>query len=102
MPSPRHAPWRPTTGCRRRGSTTTTGPRNEEWGAVLAVREDGFEELEDRFEVESMLSRLRPREQAIVFLRFYRSMTQVEIADELGLSQVHVSRLLRHALARLR
>ena len=53
--------------------------------------EDGFEELEDRIEVESMLSRLRPREQAIVFLRFYRSMTQVEIADELGLSQVHVS-----------
>jgi RNA polymerase sigma-B factor len=73
----------------------------QEWSAVLAVSEDGFDELEDRVEVQAMLSRLRPREQTIVFLRFYRSMTQVEIADELGLSQVHVSRLLRNALARM-
>ena len=38
----------------------------------------------------------------VIYLRFYRQMTQQEIGDRLGLSQVHISRLLRAALEALR
>jgi RNA polymerase sigma-B factor len=42
------------------------------------------------------------REQRILLMRFYGDMTQAEIGDQLGISQMHVSRLLAHALAHLR
>lgn len=45
---------------------------------------------------------LDERERTILFLRFYHGMTQSEIADEVGISQMHVSRLLRRTLDRLR
>ncbi|NUT98212.1 MAG: sigma-70 family RNA polymerase sigma factor, partial [Saccharothrix sp.] len=42
------------------------------------------------------------RERRIVVLRFFRNMTQSQIADSVGVSQMHVSRLLSRSLARLR
>lgn len=45
---------------------------------------------------------LPEREQRILFLRFYRDMTQSQIAKELGISQMHVSRLLAQALDKIR
>ena len=42
------------------------------------------------------------RERKIVFLRFFQGMTQTEIAEEVGISQMHVSRLLSQTLRRLR
>jgi RNA polymerase sigma factor (sigma-70 family) len=48
------------------------------------------------------LAELPAREQRLLFLRFYGNMTQLEIAGELGVSQMHVSRLLVHALGYLR
>jgi len=48
------------------------------------------------------LSELPEREQNLLLMRFYGNMTQTEIGDELGISQMHVSRLLSHALAYLR
>jgi len=45
---------------------------------------------------------LEERERTILFLRFYHGMTQSEIAEEVGISQMHVSRLLRRTLDRLR
>jgi RNA polymerase sigma-B factor len=42
------------------------------------------------------------REQRILLMRFYGDMTQAEIGETLGISQMHVSRLLAHALAFLR
>jgi len=47
------------------------------------------------------LEQLEPRERTIVYLRFFGSLTQQEISDRLGLSQVHVSRLLRRSLDQL-
>jgi len=45
---------------------------------------------------------LPEREQQLLLLRFYGNMTQREIGAELGISQMHVSRLLNHALGYLR
>lgn len=55
-----------------------------------------------RPDVARMLATLPARQRAVVYLRFYRQMTQQEIGDRLGLSQVHISRLLRAALEALR
>src|ERR1051325_5477722 len=70
---------------------------------------DAFGESDRRYDVVehtasmSRAIRLLPqREQRILLLRFSRDLTQSEIADELGISQMHVSRLIRHALERLR
>jgi RNA polymerase sigma-B factor len=48
------------------------------------------------------LATLKPREQKIISLRFYGNLTQAQIAGELGISQMHVSRLLARGLAALR
>jgi RNA polymerase sigma-B factor len=49
-----------------------------------------------------LLDRLPPREQIIVHLRFFEGLTQSEIAARLGLSQMHVSRLLARSVDQLR
>ena len=48
------------------------------------------------------LARLPERERRILQLRFYGNLTQSQIAEQLGISQMHVSRLLSRTLARLR
>ena len=48
-----------------------------------------------------LLEHLPERERRIVYLRFYEELSQQEIADIVGTSQVHVSRLLRSSLGRL-
>ena len=57
---------------------------------------------ENRMLVASLVDTLPKREQLIMRLRFYDGMTQTQIANEVGLSQMHVSRLLSRTLARLR
>jgi RNA polymerase sigma-B factor len=52
--------------------------------------------------VDAGLEALDERERRIVELRFFHEMTQSQIAAELGISQMHVSRLLRRALAGMR
>jgi RNA polymerase sigma-B factor len=52
--------------------------------------------------VNAHLDELPTREQRILILRFYGNLTQTQIADKLGISQMHVSRLLDHALTYLR
>jgi RNA polymerase sigma-B factor len=48
------------------------------------------------------LSRLDERQSRIIELRFFHEMTQSQIASEIGISQMHVSRLLRKSLATMR
>lgn len=57
---------------------------------------------EDRVIVERAIEQLPQRKQRILHLRFNEDMTQAEIADEIGISQMHVSRLLRSAIDELR
>lgn len=68
----------------------------------LGVEDSGYEEVEDGALVAAGLGALDERERRIVELRFYEEMTQSQIAAEVGISQMHVSRLLRRALGKMR
>ena len=57
--------------------------------------------VEDRLAVEELLALLEPREQKIVYLRFFEGLTQSEIAAQVGISQMHVSRMLTRSLETL-
>ena len=63
---------------------------------------EAFAFVEDRTLVEELLETLAPRERDIMRMRFRDEMSQQEIADALGISQMQVSRLLRRSLAELR
>jgi len=70
--------------------------------AALATPDDFRETVENRLLVSSALRRLPARERTILRLRFAEGLTQSEIAERVGLSQMYVSRLLRATLERLR
>ena len=67
----------------------------------LSGKEDDGKFLE-YIALDEVLSRLPERERSILYLRFYRDKTQMEVASEIGISQVQVSRLERKALAMAR
>ena len=69
---------------------------------VLGVTETGYEEVEDGALIEAGMTALDARDRAIIELRFYEGLTQSEIAARVGISQMHVSRLLRKALVTMR
>jgi RNA polymerase sigma-B factor len=71
-------------------------------GDALRVDEPGFDEVEDAAIVETGFAALGERERRIVELRFFAGLTQSEIAAEIGISQMHVSRLLHQALTAMR
>ena len=68
----------------------------------LGAEEERYGLVEYGAMIEPALSALPARQRAILHLRFHEDMTQSEIAARLGMSQMHVSRLLRQALGRLR
>ena len=61
-----------------------------------------FAEVEDRQTVHALLATLPDRERQIVLLTYYERMSQAQIAERLGISQMHVSRLHRRAMAAMR
>jgi RNA polymerase sigma-B factor len=70
--------------------------------AALSAPDRRLDAADDLLTLSSALGRLPAREQAIVRLRFIDGLTQTEIAERVGLSQMHVSRLLRSTLDSLR
>lgn len=82
------------------------GGPDEEATATLAealgCEEDGFDLVDHRLAIAPALRALPQREREILFLRFGLDLTQSEIAQRVGCSQMQVSRLLRRALGRLR
>ncbi|MDQ1289041.1 MAG: polymerase sigma-B factor, partial [Actinomycetota bacterium] len=70
--------------------------------APLGVLDEGLALVEDRAVLRPLLARLPNRERTILALRFVRGLSQSRIAAEVGVSQMHVSRLLAHSLAFLR
>ncbi len=69
---------------------------------ALAQHDAALHAADDRLLVAELLASLPPREQLIVRLRFFEGMTQDDIAARLGISQMHVSRLLARTLEFLR
>lgn len=69
---------------------------------TLGHLDDALEGVEYRESLKPLLEKLPPREKKILLLRFFGNMTQSQIATELGISQMHVSRLLARTLAQLR
>jgi RNA polymerase sigma-B factor len=72
------------------------------WHERLGVEEDGYERAEWRGALERGIRALPERDRIVLKLRFADELTQSEIAERIGVSQMHVSRLLRRALDRLR
>lgn len=81
-------------------------PTDENGGSdrrsATASHDRGFTDIEDHEAVRRLLATLPERERRIVELRFFGELSQSEIAEQVGVSQMHVSRLLRAALERLR
>ncbi len=68
----------------------------------LGMVDEALEGVEYRESLKPLLEKLPAREKKILMLRFFGGMTQSQIAGELGISQMHVSRLLARTLAQLR
>jgi RNA polymerase sigma-B factor len=68
----------------------------------LGADESGFERAEDRATLEPLLAHVSARERLVLQMRFAEGMTQAEIGERIGVSQMQVSRLIRQALVRLR
>ncbi|WP_327737327.1 RNA polymerase sigma factor SigF [Streptomyces nojiriensis] len=69
---------------------------------TLGSEDEALEGVEYRESLKPLLEGLPPREKRILLLRFFGNMTQSQIAQEVGISQMHVSRLLARTLAQLR
>jgi RNA polymerase sigma-B factor len=68
----------------------------------LGSEDEALEGVEYRESLKPLLEQLPPREKKILLLRFFGNMTQSQIAEEIGISQMHVSRLLARTLEQLR
>jgi RNA polymerase sigma-B factor len=93
-------------GARAYAATSLSTPTGEDGGAELAdtlgAVDEGFELAELRVALGPAMTVLDERERTILAMRFYGNQTQQEIAGQIGISQMHVSRLISRALAKLR
>lgn len=71
-------------------------------GELVGEADDELDRVDYREALRPLLAELAPRERTIVMLRFFGNLTQTQIANEVGISQMHVSRLLAQTLTRLR
>ncbi|MDC2954531.1 SigB/SigF/SigG family RNA polymerase sigma factor [Streptomyces gilvifuscus] len=69
---------------------------------TLGAPDTSYDVVIDRESAKEGLRRLPERERAILYMRFFEDMTQSRIADQLGISQMHVSRLISRSCARIR
>ncbi|WP_063837032.1 RNA polymerase sigma factor SigF [Phaeacidiphilus oryzae] len=87
-------------------SSLDSTPLEEDGDGALAERlgyEDvALEGVEYRESLKPLLAKLPARERRIIMLRFFANMTQSQIGEDVGISQMHVSRLLTRTLAQLR
>ncbi|MDP9793524.1 RNA polymerase sigma-B factor [Catenuloplanes nepalensis] len=93
-------------GARAYSATSLSTPIGPDGGTELGdtISDEGndYDEVDLRASIGPALAMLDAREQRIITLRFYGNLTQSQIADQLGISQMHVSRLLTRALTKLR
>jgi RNA polymerase sigma-B factor len=80
----------------------TEDDSGETLGDTLGTDEHGFALAEDRATLARLMRSLSPREREVLRLRFEEDMTQGEIGERIGVSQMQVSRIIRQSLGRLR
>src|SRR4051794_19048623 len=89
-----------------RSASLDTRPGDDGDSSVLERRlgtnDHNFDLAEHRVMLDRVLAELPERERMIVELRFFHDLTQTEIAEQVGISQMHVSRLLTRTLIQLR
>jgi RNA polymerase sigma-B factor len=74
----------------------------ESYAETVGADDAGYEMVEYSAAIAPAMNAMPPRDRLILRLRFERDLTQSEIADRLGISQMHVSRIIRRSLTRLR
>ena len=92
--------------CDARDTTSLDRPRvvGEETDTLadtIGEHDDEFDRVDDAITADLLMTRLDAREREIIRLRFHEDMTQSEIGQRIGCSQMHVSRLVRGAIAKL-
>jgi RNA polymerase sigma-B factor len=92
--------------CDARDAASLDGPRTvgEETGTfadTLGGEDAGYSRVEDAITAELLMRVLDARERKVIRLRFHEDLTQSEIGERIGCSQMHVSRLVRGAIAKL-
>lgn len=80
----------------------STDVDNVSLGDTLGEEDHGLTEVENHEALQPLIRELPERERRIIALRFIHNMTQTQIAERVGVSQMHVSRLLAKALTQLR
>jgi RNA polymerase sigma-B factor len=70
--------------------------------STLGDEDARLDQIENREALRPLLAALPERERTVLVLRFFESLTQTQIAERVGISQMHVSRLLAKSLTRLR
>ena len=89
-------------------ATSLEAPRGSEddsgdtLGDTLGTEERGFALAEDRATIEHLMRSITPREREVLHLRFAEDLTQAEIGERIGVSQMQVSRIIRQSVGRLR
>jgi RNA polymerase sigma-B factor len=88
-------------------ATSLSTPRggddqHETLADTLGTEEHGYTTAEDRATLSRLMQAITPREREVLRLRFEEDLTQAEIGERIGVSQMQVSRLIRQAVARLR
>ncbi|WP_345639442.1 SigB/SigF/SigG family RNA polymerase sigma factor, partial [Rugosimonospora acidiphila] len=83
-------------------SLVGNGEDGTELGDLFGVEDHELALAEFRATIGPALESLSPREQKIVVLRFFGNLTQTQIAERVGISQMHVSRMLARSLAAMR
>jgi RNA polymerase sigma-B factor len=80
------------------GGDDDSSPLTETLGSADA----NLDRIENHEVIRPLLDQLPERDRTVIILRFFESLTQSQIAERVGISQMHVSRLLARTLARLR
>jgi RNA polymerase sigma-B factor len=88
-------------------ATSLDAPRandseSDSYADSIGVDDEAYEQIEYLQAIAPTMRALPERDRLVLKLRFEDDLTQSEIADQIGVSQMHVSRLIRRALARLR
>jgi RNA polymerase sigma-B factor len=89
-------------------ATSLSTPRGNEdeagetLGDTVGTSEEGFGLAENRATLEQLMRAITPREREVLRLRFEEDLTQAEIGERIGVSQMQVSRIIRQSVSRLR